>query len=347
MQTRRTLLWTGLALVLLLSGCGRAEQEEPTGVPGAATSPISTPIVVFGDSPAPSPTPALPPSLYFQPSVINLVVGETATINIWADGMQRLHSIQLELSFNPDYVQVEDANAEIAGVQITPGDISQPIEITRDEVTVGEDGRIFYEANQEPGTGIDGSSIVASIMLRGVAAGGTPLRFESVAAHDPEGNVINIMPLSDGMITVVSGDATPTTAPVEATVQPTAPSTEGTTPAATTVPTAAPAPVVGGGIYYVVQLRENLYRIGLKFGTTAEAIAAASSITDPNQVQAGAMVLVPVAPPQGGYGYYVQPRDTVYSIARRFGMTAEGLAALNSIGPDYHIEVGQILVVTP
>ncbi|HIE39788.1 MAG TPA: LysM peptidoglycan-binding domain-containing protein, partial [Anaerolineae bacterium] len=117
------------------------------------------------------------------------------------------------------------------------------------------------------------------------------------------------------------------------------------TPLPTPSPTAQPA--AGGGIYYIVQPGENLFRVGLKFGSTAQDIAAASNIADPGQVQAGTMVLIPVPPPQGGYGYYVQRRDTVYSIARRFGMTVGELTNLNDIGPDYYIEVGQILTVTP
>ncbi len=102
-----------------------------------------------------------------------------------------------------------------------------------------------------------------------------------------------------------------------------------------------------GGIYYVVGRGENLFRIGLKFGTTAQAIAAASNIADPRQVQAGTMVLVPVPAPGGGYGYYVRPGDTAYSIAHRFGMTVEELAALNNLGPDFTIHPGAILKVVP
>jgi LysM repeat protein len=155
------------------------------------------------------------------------------------------------------------------------------------------------------------------------------------------------MPLSDGLITVL-GEAAVEPAPLSVTpsvAAPTPSSAAEPTPSPTLSPTAQPA--AGGGIYYIVQPGENLFRVGLKFGSTAQAIATASNIADPGQVQAGTMVLVPVPPPQGGYGYYVQPRDTVYSIARRFGMTVGELTSLNGIGPDYHIEVGQILVVTP
>jgi LysM repeat protein len=97
----------------------------------------------------------------------------------------------------------------------------------------------------------------------------------------------------------------------------------------------------------VVQPGENLFRIGLKFGSSADAIASASNIADPGQVSAGTMVLVPTPPPQGTYGYYVQSQDTVYSIARQFGMTVEQLTTLNNLGASHAISVGQILIITP
>jgi len=355
MRPRQAFLGGCLALALLLSGCIQPVYDTPPVIPQAAETATLTPIVAFESTPAmtptqPSPlvtpTPPQPPSLYLQPSVINMAVGETTTVKVWVDGARRLNAILLELSFNPAYVQVEDADAETEGVQIAPGDVPQPVEVARNEVTVGEDGRVFYQAAQEPGTAVDGGGVVASIMLHGVAEGGSPLRFESVAAYDPEGNVLEITPLSDGLLSVSGGEAVPTST-AEPVPQPTEEPTAEETSEAIAAPSPAPPLAAGAGIYYVVQSGENLYRIGLNFGTTPQAIAAASNIPDPDQVQAGAMLLVPVAPPQGGYGYYVQPKDTVYSIARRFGMTPDQLVALNGIGADYHIETGQILAVTP
>lgn len=348
---RRIASWLciGLAL-LLLTGCGRTARSEITPVLPTIALPTITPIVAFATTPTATPPVMLPPSLYLEPSVVALPLGGTATVNIWADSLQHLNTLSLEMSFNPNYIQVEDAVPDAEGVQIAPGQIPQPDQILQNGVMTGE-GRIVYRVSQSAGTGADGSGIVATITLRGIAEGGTPLRFESVSAADPNGNSLTIEPLSDGLITVGMADVTPAPASTPG-VTPTAPPIvlPTATPGIATTP--IPQPTVqpsasGAGIYYVVQPGENLYRIGLRFGTTAQAIAAASNLADPNAVSAGAMVLVPVAPPQGGYGYYVQAGDTVFSIARRFGMTVEQLAARNSIGADYHIEVGQILSVTP
>ena len=335
MRVRHLIIGVGLAL--LLSGCVQAVYDETPTVPATVVSATSTPLVPFELSPAAVPVEALPPSLYLEPAVVEVAVGETATVNIWVDGVQGLNGIRVELSFDPAHVRVEDADAGAEGVQIAPGRMPPPGRVMENRVDE-EGGRIVYQVALDPGAGVDGSGVVASFTLRGVSEGGSPLRFEEVMALDPEGNELEIAPLSDGLVTVTGG------AGEGEAVQPTAAPTVGLTP----VPSPQPSPQPGaGGIYYVVQPGENLFRIGLKFGTTAQAIAAANGIDDPGRVQAGAMILVPVPPPQGTYGYYVQPRDTLYSIARRFGMEVDALAALNGIGPDYRIEVGQVLVVSP
>lgn len=335
MRAKGKFLWG--VVIVLLSGCIQPVYDETTQVPEATL--VSTPLIPFELSPAATQPPGGPPSLYLQPSVVELTVGGTDVVSVWVDNVQQLNDLLVELSFDPDYVRVEDGDPQAEGVQIGVGEFFHSAEILQNQVA-GE-GRVAYHVALGPGATVGGSGVVASITLRGVAEGGSPLRFESIAALDPQGQDLEVMPLSDGIIIV--GGAIPSETPLPTplvTAQPTVPSAQGST----TRPTPAPAL---GGIYYVVQPGENLFRIGLKFGATAQAIAAASGIADPRQVAAGMMVLVPVAPPRGTYGYYVQPQDTVYSIAQCLGKTVSELAALNGLGPDYSIEVGQILVVAP
>jgi lipoprotein NlpD len=45
--------------------------------------------------------------------------------------------------------------------------------------------------------------------------------------------------------------------------------------------------------------------------------------------------------------YVVRPQDTLYSIAWRHDLDFKDLARWNNIGPDYHIEVGQVLQLQP
>ena len=43
----------------------------------------------------------------------------------------------------------------------------------------------------------------------------------------------------------------------------------------------------------------------------------------------------------------VRPQDTVYSVAWRYGVDFRDLARWNNIGPDFHITVGQALILAP
>jgi lipoprotein NlpD len=45
--------------------------------------------------------------------------------------------------------------------------------------------------------------------------------------------------------------------------------------------------------------------------------------------------------------YVVRPQDTVYSIAWRYGLDFHDLARWNNIGSDFHIAVGQALILRP
>ncbi len=318
---------------LLLAGCAQPAYN-PTPTPSIEDMP--PPVAEFSfQSPEGSPTAERPPSMYLNPSMLALEVGQTASVEVWAEGMEGVHTISLEMHFDPLFVQVEDADPNGEGIQVTAGDLMGLVLENR-----VEDGRLVYRAAVPPEGATRASGVLLSIALRGVSPGTTPLQFENVAGQDAAGSTVEVSALSDGLITVSGIAAEPTEE-----VPP--PVAEASPVAAPTPWVATPMPSVTGGIYYVVGPGENLFRIGLEFGTTAEAIAAASNIPDPRRVAAGTMVLVPVPPPGGGYGYYVRPGDTVYSIARRFGMTVEELAALNNIGPDFAIRAGTILKVTP
>ena len=176
------------------------------------------------------------------------------------------------------------------------------------------------------------------------------LRFNVANLRDPEGEPLPPLEPIDGLVAIGAGDAAsaPTTeaAPAEA---PPATTPSASTPAAATetpppVPTSPPS---AGGIYHTVQRGENLYRISLRYGTTVNAIVAANNLPDSNSVKAGQVLLIPVASSAGAASYVVQPGDTLYSIARRFGKTVETLAALNGLAPPYTIKVGQTLVIAP
>jgi LysM repeat protein len=148
----------------------------------------------------------------------------------------------------------------------------------------------------------------------------------------------------------LSATSTPTPIPVEqppsatpTTQPPTACPSPSPTPTHAVTATSTPA-VEGQGRYHVVQPGETLYSIGLRYGMTVEDLAAANNLLDPAALQVGQRLLIP-SPTVEGHSYTVQPGDTLYAIAQRFGTSVIALAALNDIAPPYTIQVGQTLIL--
>ncbi len=336
---RALIRWMVVGLgVLVLTGCAQPVYN-PTPTPEEELPPPVTGPLPFGvPPPTVQPTVEHSPSLYLNPGAVSLGVGETATVEVWADGVGGLSALSLEVKFDPARVQMVDTDPASEGIQAAPGDLMGVILENR-----VEGDRLIYQASVQPGTAAKDAGILVSLTLQGIAPGTAVLQIDYAAAQDMVGNPVPVDTLSNGLVTV-SGAASQ---PAEEQPPPVAETPILPAPTLTPPVIVLPMPSGAGGIYYVVEPGENLFRIGLKFGTTAQAIAAANNIPDPRQVQAGTMLLIPVPAPGGGYGYYVRRGDTVYSIARRFGMTVEELVSLNNIGPDFTIHPGTVLKVVP
>lgn len=147
-------------------------------------------------------------------------------------------------------------------------------------------------------------------------------------------------------------------------------------------PTYEPGLPSGDDIYHVVVPGETLYRIALNYGTSVDAIAGANGIPYPYVIQIGQELVIPASgtyagppppPPENFYqpnpdyspqapgeGYYpppdynypvpgganthtVAPGETLFSIAQRYGLTAEAIASANGLFNPDQIYVGQVL----
>lgn len=99
---------------------------------------------------------------------------------------------------------------------------------------------------------------------------------------------------------------------------------------------------------HVVQRGENLYRISLRYGTTVQAIAAANGIANPSRIYAGQRLAIPCGsapPPSSGRVYTVRHGDTLYGIARRFGVGLQAIIRANGIANPNRIYAGQRLII--
>ncbi len=97
-------------------------------------------------------------------------------------------------------------------------------------------------------------------------------------------------------VPTVTPTVVPTATPLPALpiVTPTPPPPSLLAPTPTVVPAAPVTP--GSGTTYVVQPGDTLYSIAVRFGVSLQALIEANRIEDPNQLQAGQVLVIPRSP---------------------------------------------------
>ncbi|MDX9953690.1 MAG: LysM domain-containing protein [Anaerolineae bacterium] len=171
-----------------------------------------------------------------------------------------------------------------------------------------------------------------------------------------------------------STDATPeaTTAPDATTAapvatEPPAAETPAATPAATPVtvtevPTEVATPVTNVPGTHVVQAGENLFRIALNYGLSADELAKANNITKDAIIYVGQILTIPAGgtPPVGGQPtpapvdpgsgvtvHVVQPGENLFRIALLYQLDYDYLARYNGITDPTLVYVGQQIKIPP
>lgn len=107
------------------------------------------------------------------------------------------------------------------------------------------------------------------------------------------------------------------------------------------------APTPAEGVIHIVQRGQTLSGIALRYGVDAGALARANNIVNPNHIYVGQRLVIPAtaaAQPTAGT-YVVQVGDTLFSIGRRYGVTAWAIAQANGIYNMNTIYVGQRLTI--
>ncbi len=121
------------------------------------------------------------------------------------------------------------------------------------------------------------------------------------------------------------------------------------------VPTSAPPPGTcpPNTFAYTVQPGDSMFLIAQRFGVSLNALIAANpQITNPSQIRPGQRVCVPTSSgsqcPPGSTQYTVQSGDSMFTIARRFGISLDALIRANPQIPNPNqIRPGQILCIPP
>ncbi len=104
-------------------------------------------------------------------------------------------------------------------------------------------------------------------------------------------------------------------------------------------------------VTHTVRAGENLFRIALRYRTTAAAVARMNGITNVRRVSVGQRLRI-VACARGysnprvsrGASYVVQPGDTIFRIALRYGVNVQYLCSVNGLYSNL-IVPGQTLII--
>lgn len=97
------------------------------------------------------------------------------------------------------------------------------------------------------------------------------------------------------------------------------------------IPYVAPGQVVEGD-FYTVKAGDTLYSIAQKFNTTVNDIKALNSLTG-NNLSIGTQLRIPKVEVEEEFiNYTVKPGDTLYSIARNYGLSANDIIEYNDLG---------------
>jgi LysM repeat protein len=130
--------------------------------------------------------------------------------------------------------------------------------------------------------------------------------------------------------------------------EPTAPPAEGATEEPTVVVSTPQATPTRGYTEYVVRAGDWVYSIARDFDVHPDDIISLNGLTPPYALEPGDVLKIPPASepaPEGATTYRVQAGDTVFSIARRFGVDPQEIIDANDMNPPYSLDVGDRLII--
>jgi general secretion pathway protein D len=183
-------------------GLRRVSQSAPAATPAApATSPSAGAGSVAVPQPPPptssAPAPQLTPrgagqaSFAFDPPTMTQPVGSTFTVNVLLNGAQNVHTVPLQLSYDPKLLQLDNVSNGTL--------LSQDGQIVT--VSHREDGGTMQvTATRPPGaSGISGQGPVVTLTFMAKAAGQASLTIAKGGARDP---AMQALPVAGASATV-------------------------------------------------------------------------------------------------------------------------------------------------
>jgi general secretion pathway protein D len=185
----------GTASALGLRRISQAAPAAPAANPssGAGSVAVPQPPPVSSAPPAPQllPRGTAGASFAFDPPTVTQAVGSTFTVNVLLNGAQNVHTVPLQLSYDPKLLQV--ANVSNGTLLSQDGQI---VTVSHRE----DDGTLQVTATRPPGaSGISGQGPVVTLTFQAKAAGQASLTIAKGGAKDP---AMQALPVNGATATV-------------------------------------------------------------------------------------------------------------------------------------------------
>ena len=107
--------------------------------------------------------------------------------------------------------------------------------------------------------------------------------------------------------------------------------------------------VLVAGQQHTVDKGETLYGLSRRYGVTVDELMASNGLSDPSELRAGMVLTIPGdegdPAPAAVTAHTVSRGETLYGIARRYGLSVEELLALNGLSGQHILRVGDTLKV--
>lgn len=94
---------------------------------------------------------------------------------------------------------------------------------------------------------------------------------------------------------------------------------------------------------HVVQQGDTVTQLANTYLTSPDAIIAANELDFPDDLVVGQALVIPIV----GQFYFVQPGDSLYSIAQQFNINVQELAQINNISQEMTLPVGLRIYIPP
>jgi LysM repeat protein len=261
----------------------------------------------------------------------------TTEVAIRVENVTRLYGTEVHLTFDPNYLEIQDADPDKSGVQLQMGSFPAPDFVVQNQAD-NVQGTIDYAVSQlAPRESVDGGGVLATITVKTKGEGSSWLAFTSAKLANPDGQQIPAETLAGEVVATVgalSVQPTATAAGPEITPTIGGPPTE--TPVVIATPLLTQMPTAFPGTPSAVPSPTE---------TPLSATVEPTVTPSPTPIRVEPTATPPPPAVTGGCYYVVRRGDTLFSIARRYGSTIGAIAQANGLSNPRYIRAGQRLII--